>query len=63
MEECVNDRNDDSNEKKYEGKMAEWLDDTPPSVIEESVSDRNYDKNEKFDEDKEAEFPDDTSPI
>ena len=49
MEEGVNDRNDNKNEK-YDGeKEAECLDDTSRVEIEEVVSDRKYDKNENND--------------
>ena len=50
MEEGINNRNDDTNEKWYGGGMAEFPDDTSPAVIEEIVSDINYDKNENYDE-------------
>ena len=54
MQEGVNDRNDDKNEKKYEGKEAECLDDTSPDQMEEDVNDINDNKNEKYDEGEEA---------
>ena len=46
MEEGVNDRNDDNNEKYDEDKDKECPDDTSPIEVEEGVSDINDDKNE-----------------
>ena len=54
MEEGVNDRNDDKNEKNDQEKEAECLDKIFPVDVEEGVNDRNDDKNEKNDEEKEA---------
>ena len=47
MEEGVNDRNYDKNEKNYEEKEAECLDDNSHYDMEEGLYDRNDDKNEK----------------
>ena len=63
MEEGVNDRKYDKNEKNDEEKDTECPDDTLPVDIEESVGDRNDNRNEKKDEGKEAEHPNDTSPF
>ena len=62
MEEGVNDRNDDNNEKYEEEKEAEFPDDTSLVEMEVGVGDRKDDNNEKYDEVKMAECPDDTPP-
>ena len=48
MEEGVYDRNDYKNEKHYEGKDTECLDDTPPDEMEEYVYDIQDNKNLKM---------------
>ena len=40
MEKGINDIKDDKNEKKYEEKEAECLDDTSPDEMEEVVRDK-----------------------
>ena len=47
MEEGVNDRKDDNNEKNDEQKEAEFLYDTSPDEMEECVNDIKDEKNEK----------------
>ena len=47
MEEGVNDRKDDRNEKNDEEKEAEFPDDTSPVELEEGVIDRKDYKKEK----------------
>ena len=48
MEEDVNDRNYNKNEKYDEEKESEFPDDTSPLEMEEGVSDRKDDKNKKI---------------
>ena len=50
MEEGVNDRKYENNEKNDGGKEAEFPDDTSRVSIEECVINRKDDKNEKNDE-------------
>ena len=60
MEECVNYRNGDKNEKNDAEKEAECPYNTSPDETEEGVNDENIEKNY---EEKEAESPDDTPPV
>ena len=54
MEEGVNDKKYDKNEKKDEGKEAECPDYTSPVDMEECLGDRKDDNNGKNDEGKDA---------